>query len=138
MSETVDEPGNLVTRGHIARRLHLSRARVDAATTSDGFPAPLGHLDGRPIWRWSDVRAWAERAAGSPSGPSEDGLRLAGIRDRFRAAGFRLKISPAADGDGWTAVRVAPGRRSTLGEEFRGGSAVEAAERALDWLETHR
>ena len=62
--------------------------------TSDGFPEPVGHLDGSPIWRWSDVRAWAEGAAGSPAGPSEEGLRLAGIRDRFRAAGFRLKIAP--------------------------------------------
>ena len=128
---------DLVTRGHIARRLHLSRARTQAAVTSDGFPEPLGHLDGSPIWRWSDVHAWAERAAGSPAGPSEEGLRLAGIRDRFRAAGFRLKIAPEADGDGWTAVRVAPGRRSALGDAFHGSTAVEAAERALQWLETH-
>lgn len=128
---------DLVTRGHIARRLHLSRARTEAAVTSDGFPEPLGHLDGSPIWRWSDVHAWAERAAGSPAGPSEEGLRLAGIRDRFRAAGFRLKIAPEADGDGWTAVRVAPGRRSALGDAFHGSTAVEAAERALQWLETH-
>ena len=128
---------DLVTRGHIARRLHLSRARTEAAVTSDGFPEPLGHLDGSPIWRWSDVHAWAERAAGSPAGPSEEGLRLAGIRDRFRAAGFRLKIAPEAVGDGWTAVRVAPGRRSALGDAFHGSTAVEAAERALEWLETH-
>ncbi len=128
---------DLVTRGHIARRLHLSRARTQAAVTSDGFPEPVGHLDGSPIWRWSDVHAWAERAAGSPAGPSEEGLRLAGIRDRFRAAGFRLKIAPEADGDGWTAVRVAPGRRSALGDAFHGSTAVEAAERALQWLETH-
>ena len=128
---------DLVTRGHIARRLHLSRARTQAAVTSDGFPEPLGHLDGSPIWRWSDVHAWAERAAGSPAGPSEEGLRLAGIRDRFRAAGFRLKIAPEADGDGWSAVRVAPGRRSALGDAFHGSTAVEAAERALEWLETH-
>ena len=105
--------------------------------TSDGFPEPVGHLDGSPIWRWSDVHAWAERAAGSPAGPSEEGLRLAGIRDRFRAAGFRLKIAPEADGDGWSAVRVAPGRRSALGDAFHGSTAVEAAERALEWLETH-
>ena len=138
MSDRPGQPGNLVTRGHIARRLHLTRARVEAAVASEGFPEPVGHLDGRPIWRWSDVRGWAEEAAGSPSGPSEDGLRLAGIRDRFRAAGFRLKISPDSDGGGWSAVRVSPGRRSTLGDAFQGSTAVEAAERALQWLETHR
>ena len=32
---------------------------------------------------------------------------------------------------------VAPGRRSTTGQVFRGGTAIEAAERALEWLETH-
>jgi hypothetical protein len=137
MSDRPGQPGDLVTRGHIARRLHLSRARVDAAVAGEGFPAPLGHLDGRPIWRWSEVRDWAERAAGSPSGPSEEGLRLANIRDRFRGAGFRLKIAPDSDGAGWSAVRVAPGRRSTLGDAFQGSTAVEAAERALEWLETH-
>ncbi len=126
-----------MTPGHIARRLHLTRARTQAAVASAGFPQPLGHLDGSPIWRWSDVRAWAEGAAGSPAGPSEDGLRLANIRDRFRAAGFRLKIAEDAGGDGWTAVRVAPGRRSTLGDAFQGATAVEAAENALRWLETH-
>jgi len=126
-----------VTRAHIARRLHLTRARTEAAVASSGFPDPLGHLDGAPIWRWSDVRAWAERAAGSPAGPSEDGLRLANIRDRFRGAGFRLKIAQDPDGPGWSAVRVAPGRRSTLGDAFQGSTALEAAENALKWLETH-
>jgi hypothetical protein len=136
MSDRPGRPGNLVTRGHIARRLHLTRARTEAAVASRGFPEPLGHLDGSPIWRWNDVRAWAENAAGSPAGPSEDGLRLANIRDRFRAAGFRLKIAQDADG-GWTAVRVAPGRRSALGDALQGATAVEAAENALRWLETH-
>jgi hypothetical protein len=138
MSDRPGRPGNLVTRGHIARRLHLSRARTEAAVASPGFPEPLGHLDSSPIWRWSDVRAWAESTAGSPAGPSEDGLRLAGIRDRFRAAGFRLKIAPDADGEGWSAVRVSPGRRSTLGDAFHGRTALDAAEKALTWLETHR
>lgn len=138
MGDRPGRPGNLVTRGHIARRLHLTRARTEAAVTSPGFPEPLGHLDGSPIWRWSDVRDWAEAAAGSPTGPSEDGLRLAGIRDRFRAAGFRLKVAPDPEGEGWAAVRVSPGRRSALGDAFRGATAVQAAERALQWLETHR
>jgi hypothetical protein len=137
VSDPPGRPGNLVTRGHIARRLHLSRARTQAAVASPGFPEPVGHLDGSPIWRWSEVRDWAERSAGSPTGPSEDGLRLAGIRDRFRGAGFRLKIQPNPAGDGWSAVRVAPGRRSTLGDAFEGRTPLEAAERALEWLETH-
>jgi len=128
---------DLVTRAHIARRLHLPRARVQRAIASAGFPPPLGRLGPSIVWRWADVRRWAEDAAGHPEGPSEEGLHLAEIRDRFRAAGFRLKISQDPAG-GWQAVRVAVGRPSAAGQAFRGASAVEAAERALDWLQTHK
>ena len=137
MSDQPGRPGDLVTRGHIARRLHLSRAHLASAISSPGFPEPVGHLAASPIWRWADVRAWAEEAAGSPVGPSEEGLRLARIRDHFRGAGFRLKIAPNPAGGGWQAVRVAAGRPSAAGEVFSGASALEAAESALRWLETH-
>lgn len=137
MSDHPDGLHDLVTRAHIARRLHLTRGALGRATAAPGFPAPLGRLGASEVWRWSDVRAWAEGAAGSPHGPSPEGLRLAGIRDRFRGAGFRLKLAPDAGGDGWTATRVAPGRPSSSGEAFHGRDATEAAERALEWLETH-
>jgi hypothetical protein len=128
---------DLVTRAHIARRLHLSRGRVTRATESAEFPAPLGRLGDSPVWRWADVRRWAEGAAGRPEGPSEEGLHLAEIRDHFRGAGFRLKIAQDPEG-GWRATRVAVGRPSSAGQVFRGATAVEAAERALDWLRTHK
>lgn len=127
---------DLVTRAHIARRLHLTRARAEEATAATGFPAPLGRVGPSPVWRWSDVRSWAEGATGTPGGPSEEGMRLAGIRDHFRAAGFRLKIARDPDG-GWRAIRVATGRPSAAGEAFTGASALEAAESALEWLRTH-
>jgi hypothetical protein len=137
MSDHPGRPGDLVTRGHIARRLHLSRARVESAVSSPGFPEPVGHLGASAIWRWTDVRAWAEGAAGSAVGPSAEGLRLASIRDHFREAGFRLKIAPDPAGGGWKAVRVAAGRPSAAGQAFTGATALEAAESALKWLETH-
>ncbi len=136
MGEHPDGLQDLVTRAAIARRLHLGRARVERAVASPGFPAPLGRLGGLVVWRWSEVRAWAEGAEGRPEGPTPEGMRLAGIRDRFRGAGFRLKIAQDPAG-GWQAVRVAPGRPSSAGQVFRGASAIEAAERALEWLETH-
>lgn len=136
MSDHPDGMQDLVTRAHIARRLHLTRARVAGATASEGFPAPLGRVGPSPVWRWSEVRRWAERATGSPGGPSPEGMRLAGIRDHFRAAGFRLKIATDPDG-GWQAIRIAAGRPSAAGEVFRGASALEAAESALTWLQTH-
>lgn len=138
MSDHPDGLPDLVTRAHIARRLSLSRAGVEAATAGPGFPAPLGRLGRWPVWRWADVRDWAQDAAGRPGGPTEEGLRLAGIRDRFRGAGFRLKIAPDRERGGWQAIRVAPGRPSAAGEAFHGDDALEAAERALEWLETHR
>lgn len=136
MSEHPDGLDDLVTRAHIARRLHLTRARVEHAIAAPGFPAPLGRLGPSVVWRWADVRRWAERAIGAPEGPSAEAMRVAGIRDHFRAAGFRLKITQDAQG-GWRAVRVATGRPSAAGEAFEGRSALEAAERALAWLETH-
>lgn len=137
MSVHPDGLQDLVTRAHIARRLHLSPARVDGALTTPGFPAPLGRVGASRVWRWADVRAWAEGATGTPGGPSEEGMRLAHIRDHFRAAGFRLKIARDAGGGGWTATRVAQGRPSAAGQRFTGATAVEAAESALEWLQTH-
>jgi hypothetical protein len=137
VAEHPDGLQDLVTRTAIARRLHLSRSRVERAADGPGFPAPVGRLGSQIVWRWSDVRAWAEGAEGHPEGPTPEGMRLAGIRDRFRGAGFRLKIAPDPSGTGWQAVRVAPGRRSTTGQAFTGASALEAAESALEWLETH-
>ena len=137
MVEHPDGLEDLVTRTAIARRLHLARGRVERAAAAPGFPAPIGRLGSQVVWRWSDVRAWAEGAEGHPEGPTPEGMRLAGIRDRFRGAGFRLKIAPDPSGAGWQAVRVAPGRRSTTGQAFAGATAVEAAESALEWLETH-
>lgn len=136
MSDHPDGLQDLVTRAHISRRLHLTRAQVSAATAEAGFPAPLGRVGPSPVWRWSEVRAWAEGATGSPGGPSEEGMRLAGIRDHFRAAGFRLKVAPDPDG-GWRAIRIASGRPTAAGEPFAGATALEAAESALDWLQTH-
>lgn len=136
MGEHPDGLQDLVTRAAIGRRLHLSRARVERAVASPGFPAPLGRLGGLVVWRWAEVRGWAEGAAGRPEGPTPEGMRLAEIRDRFRGAGFRLKIAQDPAG-GWQAVRVAPGRPSSTGQVFRGDTAIDAAERALEWLETH-
>lgn len=136
VSEHPDGLQDLVTRARIGRRLQLTRARRDRALASSGFPAPLGRLGTQVVWRWSDVRAWAERAEGRPEGPTPEGMRLAEVRDHFRGAGFRLKIAPDPAG-GWQAVRVAAGQPSSAGQVFRGNSALEAAERALEWLETH-
>lgn len=136
MSVHPDGLQDLVTRAHIARRLHLSPARVEEAISSAGFPPPLGRVGASRVWRWSDVRLWAEGATGTPGGPSAEGMRLAHIRDHFRAAGFRLKIVRDPDGT-WRAIRIASGRPSTAGQEFAGATATEAAEAALAWLETH-
>ena len=130
-------PADLVTRSRIARRLHLTRAGVARAVAEPGFPPPVGRLGAWLVWRWADVRAWAESARGRPGGPTDEAMHVAEIRDRFRAAGFRLKIGPDPEG-GWRAVRVAIGGHSATGQTFRGATPTEAAERALDWLESHR
>jgi hypothetical protein len=127
---------DLVTRTHIGRRLHLSRAKVGAAISGEAFPPPIGRMGASPIWRWSEVRGWAEDARGTPNGPSDEAMHVAGIRDHFREAGFRLKITQLADGQ-WQAVRVVIGGPSAKGQAFRGLTRIEAAESALEWLSTH-
>lgn len=137
MADHPDGLPDLVTRARIGRRLQLTPARLERAVGAPGFPAPLGRLGSQVVWRWSDVRDWAAGAEGRPEGPTPEGMRLAGIRDRFRGAGFRLKIS-ADPGGGWQALRIAQGRPSSAGQAFHGATALEAAEVALEWLETHR
>jgi hypothetical protein len=137
MADHADGLPDLVTRAQVARRLHLTRAGVAAAMRQPGFPAPLGRLGDSVIWRWTDVRAWAEGNRGRPGGPTDEAMHVAGIRDRFRAAGFRLKIVPDPGG-GWRALRIAIGGPSAKGQAFTGATQEEAAERALAWLETHK
>jgi len=128
---------DLVTRAQIGRRLHLGRAALARAVGEPDFPPPLGRLGASLVWRWPDVREWAERAQGRPGGPTDEAMHVAEIRDRFRAAGFRLKIVPDPEG-GWRALRMAIGEPSAKGQAFRGASRAEAAEAALAWLETHK
>ncbi len=127
---------DLVTRTHIGRRLHLSRAKVGVAIDAEGFPAPVGRMGASPIWRWTDVRGWAEDARGTPHGPSDEAMHVAGIRDHFREAGFRLKITALPDGQ-WQALRVVIGGPSAKGQAFRGQTRIQAAESALEWLSSH-
>lgn len=60
------EPEDLVTASEIAKRLGRTRESVRlliAGRRGPGnFPPPSSHLRSRsPLWRWSDVAAWAQR-----------------------------------------------------------------------------
>lgn len=59
---------DLVTGAEIGRRLGISRQRVAKIAVRAGFPEPLGRLGQAKVWRWADVRAWAEeRQESSPA-----------------------------------------------------------------------
>lgn len=63
------EPEDLVTMAEIARRLGRSRESVRLLVAGDrgrgGFPPPVSRVRERsPLWRWSDVAAWADPALG--------------------------------------------------------------------------
>lgn len=56
-----EERHELVSAGEVAHRLGLSRERVRQLTEiAGGFPAVAATVGGYRIWRWSDVRRWAD------------------------------------------------------------------------------
>jgi hypothetical protein len=133
-----DGLAELVTRAEIGRRLHMGRGRAASVVDEAGFPAPVGRLGDRVIWRWGDVRAWAEAARGRAGGPSDEAMHLAGVRDRCHAAGYRLKLV-GGGGDGAAEAILKPiGSPSAKARAFTGATPLEAADAALAWLQTHR
>ncbi|MEZ5098692.1 MAG: DNA-binding protein [Thermoleophilia bacterium] len=57
----IDPQTELVISVDIARRLGISRQRVQVLMTSPGFPRPLGRLGRSHVWRWSSVERWARQ-----------------------------------------------------------------------------
>ena len=57
MTETALE--DLVTGAEAARRLGVSRQRLQQLAARDDFPEPLGVLGRANVWRSSDVAGWA-------------------------------------------------------------------------------
>lgn len=60
------EPEDLVTASEIAKRLGRTRESVRLLIAgrrgAGNFPAAVSHLRSRsPLWRWSEVAAWAKR-----------------------------------------------------------------------------
>jgi hypothetical protein len=65
------EPDELVTAGEIAERAGVSREAIrlyaQGKRGPGGFPAPVAGLQQKsPLYRWSDVAAWLDRARGGP------------------------------------------------------------------------
>lgn len=59
--QTLDT-AELVGAHEIAKRLGWERSTVaNWAVRYDDFPKPVAWLHAGRIWRWSEVRAWAER-----------------------------------------------------------------------------
>lgn len=52
---------DLVTGAEAARRLGVSRQRLQQLAARDDFPEPLGVLGRANVWRSSDVAKWAAR-----------------------------------------------------------------------------
>lgn len=50
---------DLVTGAEAARRLGVSRQRLQQLALRDDFPEPLGVLGRANVWRSSDIAAWA-------------------------------------------------------------------------------
>lgn len=61
-----EELEDLVTGGEIAKRLHMSRARVHQLAARPDFPQPLGRVGQSKVWKWSDIRAWLPQVGRPP------------------------------------------------------------------------
>jgi len=55
----------------IAERLGVKRATVDQWRHREVMPAPAWTVAGRPLWRWADVKTWAEDTGRMPAGSAE-------------------------------------------------------------------
>lgn len=51
---------DLVVQLDIARRLGVTRQRVNQLAADDAFPAPLGKLGRSLVWDWAEVERWAD------------------------------------------------------------------------------
>ena len=65
----LDARTELVTASDIARRLGLSRQRINQLQVQPGFPKPIGVLAKSNIWRWSAVERWAVQTGRMPVEP---------------------------------------------------------------------
>lgn len=55
----------------IAERLGVKRATVDQWRHREVMPAPTWTVGGRPLWRWADVKRWAEDTGRLPGDEAE-------------------------------------------------------------------
>ena len=55
----VDSRTELVVASDIARRLGLSRQRINQLQSQPGFPKPIGRLANSNVWRWQQIERWA-------------------------------------------------------------------------------
>lgn len=51
----------LVTGAELARRIGVSTQRVHQLRVEPGFPEPIGRVGQAIVWRWRDVKPWAEK-----------------------------------------------------------------------------
>jgi predicted DNA-binding transcriptional regulator AlpA len=52
---------NLAGIREIAELLGVSRQRVNQLAEGKGFPKPLGRVAAGPVWKLSDIEAWAKK-----------------------------------------------------------------------------
>jgi hypothetical protein len=51
----------IVAQAEMCEMLGLTRKRVSTLANGPGFPTPLATLSVGRIWRYDDVKTWAER-----------------------------------------------------------------------------
>jgi len=61
----------LLTGGDVARRLGVSKQRLQQLRGNPGFPQPIGRVGNYPVWRAREVDAWIARNRDESEADSE-------------------------------------------------------------------
>lgn len=64
LAAAIAAAGGLVNSAGIAAEWQVTRQRVEALRTKDGFPAPVATIGVFPVWTANSVNAWRRKRLG--------------------------------------------------------------------------
>jgi hypothetical protein len=60
LAAQINRAGGLLSAADLARDWNLTRQRLTVLQRAEGFPEPVGTVNGRPVWAGNDAREWRD------------------------------------------------------------------------------